>query len=271
MMEDGNLLSSFSILFLREDMGKLLKQIWMLECQFCEERTFFRVTEQDAAGTGIQAQGGFAVMSQDEFQHNFDFQIKFATTPWQKEQKKQERIALYQLSLQNPLIATNPQALYKITADVFEALGRPLGDLVPEPPDMGMPKSPREEWAMALSGREVMVNPADNNKLHIVDHQRRLMEYARAPQAQESVAHAMIRHIHEHLDQEAAQVAAKAMAESLAGAIAGGAQRLGIQGLMGGAGPEAAPFDTGQMPDMPQPEQEPGALDYQPGQTPEEL
>ncbi len=265
MMEDGNLLNSFSVLFLREDMGRLLEQIWLLECQFANDRTFFRVTEQDAAGTGIQSQGGFAPMSADEFQHNFDFELKFATTVWQREAKKQQTLALYQLSLQNPLIATNPQALYKITADVFEALGRPLGDLVPEPPDMGMPKNPREEWAMLLSGREdeVRVHPEDNDDLHLIDHQKRLMEYARAPQADEKTAYALISHIHEHEDQKASKLAMKAMAESLADRVAAGVQAVqggGLQALLG---------SPGGIPPGEEEEPQPGTLDYEAGQTPD--
>jgi hypothetical protein len=167
LMEQGNVRASLDHTLLREDLSRLLADLWALDCDMSEDSVFFRVTEEDAGGM-FATTGGAAEMTSEERGGRYDFSLKFATSVWSKEAKKQERLQLYQLDLGNPLVAQNPRALWVILNDVHRAFGDDnFANIIPEPPDLGQPKNPKEEWALMLQGEETPVNPMDNDQLHI--------------------------------------------------------------------------------------------------------
>ena len=201
LLEEGNVRASLDISILREDWAAIAARVWLLDSMYAPESVFFRVTEEDARGLFDTKNGG-ATMTQQERGGKFDFDIRFATSYWAREAKRDRQLALYQLDLQNPLVAQNPRALYQITRQIHQAFGdERFSDLVPEPPDLGLPVNPREEWTMALQGEEIPVHPEDNDELHLLDHNKRLREARIAPERDEDAFHRMVSHTLDHMAQ----------------------------------------------------------------------
>lgn len=201
LLEEGDVRASLDLSVLREDWGLILQHFWHLEQMYGNERTFFRVTEEDSGGMFDVAKGG-AFLKRDEREEDYDFDLKFATNAWSKETAKQNELSLYQLDMQNPLIVQNPRALWIRLDKVHRAFGDDrFCDCIPEPPDIGLPVKPQEEWTRCLQGEDVDVNPMDNDQLHLVDHNRRLAEAQIDPDHDEDAYNRMVRHVTEHMQQ----------------------------------------------------------------------
>ncbi len=265
LLEEGNLRVSLDMMFLREDMGNVLDHIWPRVIIYRAnpgDSVFFRVAEDDSNLFG--AKGGFASMTAAEFNSNYDFDVKFATSHWSREAEKEKNLALYQIDLQNPLIIQNPRALWMVTNKVHKALGDDnFADLVPEPPDLGAPKNPKQEWSMILQGEEVHVNPLDNDELHIMDHMRRVKEEKDSPNPDKKAINAMVAHMIEHRGQAGQKAMMQALASKLASSVAGLANHPGAGALMGGqaqqllGGGDQTPAGQGAVPPGAAAEQEP--------------
>jgi hypothetical protein len=170
LLEEGNVRISLDTKVLQEDMSVVLGHFWALEYMFTPPQMFFRVTEEDADGLFPTTNGASAISLEDR-DGRYDFKLKFANSVYSKEVKKEQSLARYQLDLQNPLIVSNPRALWQVTRDAHEALGDPnFADLVPEPPAADISIDPREEWTRMQEGEEVQVNPMDNDQVHMTRH-----------------------------------------------------------------------------------------------------
>lgn len=201
LLEEGDVRATLEMSALREDWGTILVHFWELFQDYGSERVFFRVTEEDADGVLDIKQGG-AYMQADERNGRYDFDLKFATSTYSKEARKQNDLALYQLDLQNPLVVQNPRALWAVLDKIHRAFGDDrFSDLIPEPADMGMPVNPREEWTRMLAGETVQINPADNDQLHLLDHNRRIEDARQDPDHDPEALQTMILHAHEHIGQ----------------------------------------------------------------------
>lgn len=167
LMEAANLRISVDIMSLSNQFKRTFKDIWQMYQDCCDITDMvFRVTEEEIPE-------GFEDQTQREFEMDFDFELKFAPTQLRKEAIKQQKLSLYQLMLQNPLIMTNPVALWKVTNDLYQSFGVDnFAEMVPEPPDPGLPKDPKREWSMMQQGEEVPVNPLDNDQLHLNEHMK---------------------------------------------------------------------------------------------------
>lgn len=220
LVEQGNIRLSLDVLALREDLRVILQQLWQLDTEFAPPEVFFRVTEEEVGGLFETSQGG-AKMTAQERAGRWDFTIKFATSAWSREAEKEKVLARYQLDMGNPLIVTNPKALWKVTADAHKALGDPnFGDLVPEPPDMGLPKNPREEWTLMLQGEDVTPHPQDNHDLHLMKHYRQVEEARASADPDEDAVNRMVEHIIETQAMKKQQMMMQAMAQALAKSMA---------------------------------------------------
>jgi hypothetical protein len=215
LLEEGDIRASIELSGLREDWGTTLTHLWELFQDYAPERLFFRVTEEDADGLFDVKEGG-AYMTADERNGRYDFDLRFATSAYSKENKKQNDLALYQIDLQNPLIATNPRALWAVLDKVHKAFGDDrFSSLVPMPPDLGLPVDPKEEWTRMLQGEEVHVNPMDNDQLHLIDHNKRL-EKARADQNRDEDAFRdLVMHCQAHIAQMRQKQLMMAMASNV--------------------------------------------------------
>jgi hypothetical protein len=174
LLQAGNLRMTIDTTTLREDYAVIFAKFWLLEFQFGDAETFFRVTEEDADGLFPTAKGG-AMLTQQDRNGQYDFRLKLATSVWSRAAEKENIISRYQIDLQNPLIVQNPEALWQITNQVHKALGDPnFADVVPKPPTPDLPLNPRDEWARIQQGESIQVNPMDNDQLHMIRHMRDL-------------------------------------------------------------------------------------------------
>ncbi len=263
LLEEGDVRASLDLSVLREDWGVILSHFWHLEQMYGQERTFFRVTEEDSGGLFQVAKGG-AFLSRDETEEDFDFDLKFATNAWSKETNKQNQLSLYQLDLQNPLVAQNPRALWMVLDRIHKAFGDDrFSDLIPEPPDLGMPVKPQEEWTRMLQGEDVNVNPLDNDAVHLLDHNKRLAEAQMDPNHDVEAYQKMVAHEQEHFEQIKHKQLMAELTSRLVASLAGGQG-----GLRSGAAPvslQQAHDHIGQMigdPNAP-PAAQPGTMAQQ--------
>jgi len=254
LLEEGNIRVSLDLTFLREDMACLLDHIWMLEQQLAPPNVWFRVTEEEAGGLFESSSGG-AFMTSEERGGRYDFDIRFATSAYGREAERQRQLALYQLDLQNPLIASNPRAMWLITNKIHKAMGDDnFADIIPEPPDLDQPKNPNQEWAAILQGEDVMVHPMDYDELHLLRHQRQIEEEQQAPSPDWQAIDRMIGHILEHQKQQQQKKLMQAMAQQLAGRMADLAAQAPLLGqalFPQPQAPGAAPAEEGREESSP--------------------
>jgi hypothetical protein len=222
LIQQGNVRADLDMRFLREDVGAIARDIWELDQQFCTEDVFFRVTGDDADGLFDTKHGG-AYMTPSERGGMYDFDIEFATNVWSREADKQKALQLYELDLQNPLIAQNPTALWLVTNRMHKALGDDdFASIVPQPPDADRPRNPKEEWSMIQRGEDVHVNPADNDDFHLQDHQRRLVDYVqmKGQSYDKAAVNQMAAHIQEHKAQKGQKMLMQSMVNQIVRSLA---------------------------------------------------
>lgn len=241
LAEQGNVRIELDMLMLRDDLSTVLEYLWALDREYAPESLFFRVTEDDANGL-FDVNKGFGTMTAEERNHEFDFQLKFATSVWSKEAKKQYMLQLYQLSLANPIIQQNPRALWVLLNKLWKCFGEDnFRDILPEPPEMDQPNNPKTEWAMALKGEELHVNPLDDDQKHIIDHQRRV-EHDQQEKSEDQdlmAQNEMAKHILEHEAQMKQKMLMQLAVQKLQQQMP--QQPPGMPGAPGGAAPAPGP------------------------------
>jgi hypothetical protein len=250
LLEEGDVRASLDMSVLRESWGEILTHFWELERMYGSPNTFFRVTEEDAGGLFDTHLGG-AYLDESELSGNYDFHLQFATSAVSKEQNKQNQLALYQIDLQNPLIVNNPQALWNVLDKIHKAFGDDrFSDLVPKPPDMGMPVDPKEEWTRLLEHEDINVNPLDNDQQHIERHNKDLVYASAEPDKLDHDAYRLMEHhILEHLQQMQQKKMMAALTSQLAKDLGGLSNQLPQL-----AGVQEQPHPALMQPGMPQPQ-----------------
>lgn len=223
LIEQGNIRASIDTRALKEDFNAVVAWFWTLESMFGSADTFFRVTEEDAAGLFDVAQGG-SKLTDAERGGRFDFKVKFATSYWSREAAKERFLALYPLLAQNPLVLQNPAILGQVTRELCKQLGHPeIASMIPMPSQIDTPKTPGEEWTLMLQGRDAMPNPQDNDAMHMVDHQRQLQQAMQSPTPDMDA----IARLQDHIARTEAQQMQKAQMMAMAGAVVQQAQQVG--------------------------------------------
>lgn len=218
-------------LFIRYHLRKVLRWLWALDRTFAPENVFFRVTEEESNGV-FDVKAGGAVMSAEEFNAEYDFDIQFASNALSKETDKQRAIEMYQIDMQNPLIVSNPRALWVCTNRLHKAMGDAnFSDVIPEPPDLGLPKPPQEEWARMLQGETVEPNPQDNDDLHLSKHYAQLQREQQAQRPDEGAVKLMMDHIIAHQQQKKQKLLVAALAQEVARTLATNTATPGAPGL----------------------------------------
>lgn len=273
LLSEGDVRANLDVSAMREDMATVLSRFWDLSTMFAQPDEFFRVTEEDAGGLFDVKDGG-AWMTAEDRAGRYDFDIRFATTAWSKESRKQDTLAMYQLDLTNPLVQQNPRALWNALDRVHRAFGDDqFSEIVPQPPDPGLPVDPKVENALAEEGEEIKVNPLDNDQLHIIVHSDLIDQLGQDPEANQTVLNDLIRHRIEHMDQirqkQLLATLATAAVQTIGSHLAGGAQgmppgapnpALGAAGAPGlgvyrppMSGSPGAPAPGGPPPPLPKP------------------
>jgi hypothetical protein len=258
LLQEGNVRASLDMSMLRDDMSRTIKFIWELDSEYADESVFFRATGDDANGL-FDTNNGFGTMTAEEREHSFAFDLKFATSIWSREARKQTIQQLYMMSVQNPLVMQNPRALWVLLNRMWEANGeKNFKDVVPEPPETDRPKSPKEEWTEMMAGEIIHVNPLDDDVAHITDHRARLGQAAdQAPERRDSrLEKEAVAHIIEHENQrrrkmvlqELVTAAANQLQQELGGQPPPGAPPSGPAGPGGWTPPLAQPAAAGPPP-----------------------
>jgi hypothetical protein len=262
MLEAGNTRLKLDRIAFSEDLSVFLFDVWEMVCSMGAPELFFRVTEEDAGGL-LQTSGGFAKITAEERAGRFDFRLKFATSPWAKAARDERTLQRYQLDLGNPLIATNPQALWSITNEVHKALGdESFEQMVPPPPELDVPKNARLEWALMQQGEEAPVHPLDNDQQHLMEHEQQLVTAQQGEYRDEDAEVKLLVHIRAHREQlvqkQAAMQIAGQMMQAMAAGMGAQAQATapedaepGASPSMGGAPPAASPVPGPATPQMP--------------------
>lgn len=262
LLQEGNTRASLDMTMLREDFSRIIGYIWALDREYASPDTFFRITGDDAP---FDLDKGFGKMTAEEREHPYGFELRFATSIWSREMKKQFMLQLYALSMQNPIVAQDPKALWTILNRVWKAFGEEgFADVIPEPPHPERPKMPKEEWQLMMKGEIVHVSPIDDDDQHIIDHRRRLQGESDEPlERQDKQLQLMAKaHIVEHERQKMQKMilqglAARAMAMMQAqGITAAAPPAIGapIQGPNGEAGGPAGNGGVAPPPLAPAPE-----------------
>lgn len=218
LIEEGNVRAYLDSTILREDTEQIITDFWYLDCDLVPKTQpgiWFRVTEEQAGGL-FDTKAGGAYMTPKEFGGTYDFRLKFATSVWARQAKKQELLGFAGMSMQNPLIVQNPLALWELTNRLAREFGiSDFSNIVPRPPALDRPKTPDEEWAEMLEGDEINVNPQDNDALHIYTHQQQLEEERKDPDRDERAIYLLVKHIMEHQQQIRTKQAMSALTSQL--------------------------------------------------------
>ena len=198
LIEEGNIRAYLDSTILREDMEQIIGDFWDLDCDLApqiEPGLFFRVTEEQAGGLFDIRQGG-AYMTPKEFGGRYDFRLKFATSMWARQAKKQELLQFVSIAMQNPLVAQNPAALWELTNRLAREFGiSDFSNMVPRPPELDRPRNPDEEWTSILEGDMVTPNPQDNDQLHLLQHHRQLEDERKDPDRDVQAIGMLVKHI----------------------------------------------------------------------------
>jgi hypothetical protein len=227
LLNEGDLRASLELTALREDWSAILRHFWTLVSMYAPPKLFFRVTEEDSGGL-FDTQHGGAYMTAGELGGRYDFELKFATSVWSRETQKQNDLALYQLDMQNPLVMQNPRALWHALDRAHKALGDDsFSQLVPRPPDAGLPKTPDEEDTLILQGEEVDVHPMDEDTLHLLRHRRLIREMREDPERDKEAFDRLVEHATKHVQQLAHKKLMAAMAQQIAQTVAAQQQQAG--------------------------------------------
>lgn len=223
MTQAANVRVECDVRLLQQDYGVILRDIWELIREFTDGDLLFRVTESSSAYRLVDAKQGHATITAQEREMDFDFAIDLAPTEQKRQFVKAERLQLFQLALTNPLIATNPRALWHETNKLYEAFGDlSFSSRVPEPPDPGLPKDPDTEWAMIQQGEKVFVHPMDVAAIHIPAHKEQLMFAMQRDDERDAEAiHALEIHILEHEDMERQKLVLQQAAQMAVQSIGG--------------------------------------------------
>ena len=204
LIEEGNVRAYLDSTVLREDMEEIIGDFWDLDCDLVprtEPGLFFRVTEQQANGLFDVRQGG-AFMTPKEFGGRYDFRLKFATSVWSRQARKQDILAFIQVAMQNSLIAQNPAALWELTNRLAREMGiLDFSTMVPRPAELDRPKAPDEEWTEILEGDYVSPNPQDNDQFHLTEHHKQLEEERKDPDRNVQAIGLLVKHILETMQQ----------------------------------------------------------------------
>jgi len=165
--------------------------------------------------------------------------------------ERQLAVFLYQMLMQNPLVASDPIKIYRATANLLKSHRfEPTEYLGPEP-DMNDLDSPEEENTKILQGDFEKVRPTmvENHMMHIQTHQKVLQSPTLAvvnPEMIEQIMQYTQSHVQEHM-----QMMQQMMAMQQLGGKGGPGLQTGTaqgpEGIQGTQGVENLPGPVGQM------------------------
>jgi hypothetical protein len=176
-------------------------------CNLGDPKTTFQILESDRLDGQLDRSGdGRAKLTGRERNGKYSFAFSFAPNEVERQLKKTESAENFQILASNPLIATNPLALWEVTKQFCDARGLTwFPSVVPKPPDPQIPKDPNAELAMMLNGMDVSPSPAEDFSDHLIKHQMQYLELRRKGRDSDADAiHRLETHIVKTQDMQAA-------------------------------------------------------------------
>ena len=264
LIEQGNIRAWLDATVLREDMQVFLQDVWELDSSMLPTKDpglFFRVTEEQAGGL-FESRGGGAHMTSKEFGGKYDFSLKFATTVYAKEARKQQFLAFYQVAAASPLVMMNPLAMWNLLNKLAKEFGiEDFDSIVPKPPEPDMPKTPDQEWNQMLEGDYPEVNPQDNDALHIADHSKQIDDERQSPERDEQAIQFGVKHLIAHKEQQRVKMLMQAQVSQLVQSLqepdGGGPVGAGIQRAIVNHQAMNSPVQPGDKPAVQSPQGSP--------------
>lgn len=145
----------------RESLRELINRIWELDKRFLPEEIFFRVSE---SGPG-------EVITKEEMQGNYDFDIGPATSTANKQQDLMMFTQFYALAAQSPVTLQNPALRAELDKKLMKRFGQDdLASFLPDFKAMRPPQPPETENIILTQGGDVDPHPQDNHTEHIAKH-----------------------------------------------------------------------------------------------------
>lgn len=220
----------------REMFHNLLHLVWEMDKRYLAKPVFFRVTETDPGD----------VMTDEDMQGDYDFNIGPVTSVSNRAQKTQELMQAFQIAnaMQIPVLSI---ALLK---KLLVRLGQDdVAMLLPNVEAIRPPMPPQEENTRLWQGESVEPTPLDNHPEHIAIHTQFMQELQQTQIAGVSLAAASpstIPRITAHIAKH------EAAARQMTAAIAGAAGLLGLQ-PQGRPGSDGGDGGDGPAPSQPNP------------------
>lgn len=235
VMEQGMKVFSTIHKRIHRSLKKELKKIVELNKAYLNEQVYFTV--QDSTSGEMQTyQAGWM-----DFANNIDVIPSSDPSITSRAEKLIKAREAYTMGMQNPMIANNPEALYRLTKEIYEALEVKNIDQILKMPEPQEPSDvpPQEENAGFLKETAANIHPAQDNFAHMEAHQI----FAQSVWGQQLTPQGK-KLLEAHLQETMA--AAYMQSQGGMNAIPGGVQ--GMAGSPGNQGGFEAP--TGEMPEF---------------------
>ncbi len=133
----------------------------------------------------------------------FDAYILMDPSMGSKQSERELASMVYSVLLQNIIVGTDPQKIYKITADLLKAYGKDPEEYLGPEPDHDMIDSPEDENTLIVQGdfARVKAQITENHILHIQKHNEFLQSPSLAalpPHLSAQIQQFTLQHIQEH-------------------------------------------------------------------------
>jgi hypothetical protein len=176
-----------------------------------------------------------------DLQGRYDFVIDFGDEVINPQLRMQNAILRYQLSMQNPMVMANPEAVWELTVDMWEATGKRNAARVLPPPKGGShpPMDQDAENEVLSKGVYVEPLPQDDHAAHLSSVMKLVQDPARLSSFSPSEIPLLERHVSEHMRLQTAAMSPRA--GLTAGVEAG-------QGVPPMPSPQDAVYEAGAAP-----------------------
>lgn len=179
LVQIGNVRVAVSMKHFSDDCSELMDDLWAMWVNMGDPAMTYRVLESDMLEGQMDRSGnGHAKLTPKERAGKYHFSFSFAPNEVEKQLRKVEAAETYERMMMNPLVATNPLAMWEVTNEFCKTRNITwFAAKVPKPPDPGLPKDPDAEWIMMLNGVEVKPSMAEDFTAHLIKHD---MQYLRS-------------------------------------------------------------------------------------------
>jgi len=141
---------------------ELVQMVVLLDRQFMPDEKEYRIV-------GSDGRFKWESLKRQELAGRLDLIISGRSVA-NEMQERQMAITKYQFAMGNPLIVSDPAALYENTKEVFERLGtKDIDRKVPVPPQ-AKTRSPVEEHELLYRGKMVYPDPREDAQKHLAEH-----------------------------------------------------------------------------------------------------